>query len=1362
MKRDELRDKFNIIGLEMEGAGTNAVVPAAMIRGVCDYGDQKKNDQWQPHAAAKAAAYAKSVLAQLPPLEDAKAKEHGVPLMNTSNTVMPTRLKKSLLFDDVHGRMNAIFSPTETTAWLRQLDAYKSWFSQENLVSHDLLFIKGKPGSGKSTALKSAMMHAQDQKSISVASFYFNSKESRPSVGTLHRSTIGMLRSLVYQLAKNDTSVRTELIKLWSEKSQDTAEEEDQGMTAYQWHEADLQTFLERVFSSRLTRRTFIFIDALDECSTSDGDDDASQEARDVFSFFRSILAIAKNHGVILRICVSCRTFFTVGDGLCEVVLDQLNGEAIATYVKLRFENHGATVVEAKLESVTAEILSRASGIFLWVKLVMDLSLRYWDQGRTIDWIKDRFAWLPLDLEIIYKNILSTMNDSEEERRIAIRFFYWMIFSNRPLQLREWYAVVGLIQEVPPKSMKVWTESKEFPRNAGEAVAGSTLEKWIKRVSRGLVEVSQATETNAEEVESTQCATAGSATLHSGESRRVYLIHETVREFFHKTGFLILAPALRSTELAKIEGHTTIINNCIHYLHISELDRWAKRRQGLSSINYGGDWGIQEPDEYPLYASAASFNKLSDEAHKPGLPMAPFERETGHIEGLADLVLQRRLSIDHTSRIASWLSLAGEPAFGDHQSSSHRTISLPFRTRGTIMEDGPNEATRSAHAEELHSVESGFNTYANELYADNNSVNTSLETGAKSTRIEGDVFALLEYATSDIFVHASTEDLQCHDIRWLAETLLQAWDRIVLLRPDLRRNANFIGFCAEASSLNTLIIPSLESSHCKMTAAAVFILICLHRATRGLEDLVLRHIKSGRNSPRDASHIVYSGLINSLFVDPDIMRSIGMTKQILVNAWIICCERLQIRGLVTSDEAKATINQDCPNPLFEACRRKDFVLIEKLLDMGADPNLRDGNLETPIDCLCASVDEWSEQCLHVLSRLIKKITTPENLRPILPRPNSSRNPLHGISASKSPNLRAFNFLLAAGVDANGKDRQNNTPLHLLCQTVCRLHCDRDGWSSTPKYMEMGLIITALLRYGADVNSIDAQQRTPMHHLSSSGHFFPLITILILNGADLNLSDLSGQKPHFQLYTRCHLELHLRFLQHFSSLRSVDPSDLRDNNGNTLFSIHVFTACQPNVSEHQGNKYSSSLRRLLTHFKFDVNHISEAGIDAGVSPLSRICRTPWSTWAGPPPYLLELSALMLDFGADARITDNKGRTPLHWTASEAMFDIVKLLISKDRASVRDSDHEGNTPLHLAAKSWSNAEKRQKWLHPQRLECVKFLLTSRASAIVVNRMLQTPAQALYLPAQRWERDARRDLITILRDAEASQIRELLQRS
>ncbi|KAI1085621.1 nucleoside phosphorylase domain-containing protein [Whalleya microplaca] len=71
--RDQLRDKYNIIGLEMEAAGTMNRIPVGVIRGVCDYADNHKNKDWQPYAAAMASAYAKAVLSQIPPRDGPSA-----------------------------------------------------------------------------------------------------------------------------------------------------------------------------------------------------------------------------------------------------------------------------------------------------------------------------------------------------------------------------------------------------------------------------------------------------------------------------------------------------------------------------------------------------------------------------------------------------------------------------------------------------------------------------------------------------------------------------------------------------------------------------------------------------------------------------------------------------------------------------------------------------------------------------------------------------------------------------------------------------------------------------------------------------------------------------------------------------------------------------------------------------------------------------------------------------------------------------------------------------------------------------------------------------------------------------------------
>jgi nucleoside phosphorylase len=89
-KRNELRDTYGIIGLEMEAAGTMNRIPVGVIRGVCDYGDMYKNKEWQPYAAAMAAAYAKAVLAEIQP-KDPPAPAAGAPAKGVTGMRVATR-----------------------------------------------------------------------------------------------------------------------------------------------------------------------------------------------------------------------------------------------------------------------------------------------------------------------------------------------------------------------------------------------------------------------------------------------------------------------------------------------------------------------------------------------------------------------------------------------------------------------------------------------------------------------------------------------------------------------------------------------------------------------------------------------------------------------------------------------------------------------------------------------------------------------------------------------------------------------------------------------------------------------------------------------------------------------------------------------------------------------------------------------------------------------------------------------------------------------------------------------------------------------------------------------------------------------
>ncbi|KAH8648351.1 nucleoside phosphorylase domain-containing protein [Tricladium varicosporioides] len=76
-KRDSLRAKHDILCFEMEAAGLMNSFPCAVIRGICDYSDTHKNKQWQPFAAATAAAYAKCLLGHIDPIKIDRPLGHG-------------------------------------------------------------------------------------------------------------------------------------------------------------------------------------------------------------------------------------------------------------------------------------------------------------------------------------------------------------------------------------------------------------------------------------------------------------------------------------------------------------------------------------------------------------------------------------------------------------------------------------------------------------------------------------------------------------------------------------------------------------------------------------------------------------------------------------------------------------------------------------------------------------------------------------------------------------------------------------------------------------------------------------------------------------------------------------------------------------------------------------------------------------------------------------------------------------------------------------------------------------------------------------------------------------------------------------
>jgi ankyrin repeat protein len=90
--------------------------------------------------------------------------------------------------------------------------------------------------------------------------------------------------------------------------------------------------------------------------------------------------------------------------------------------------------------------------------------------------------------------------------------------------------------------------------------------------------------------------------------------------------------------------------------------------------------------------------------------------------------------------------------------------------------------------------------------------------------------------------------------------------------------------------------------------------------------------------------------------------------------------------------------------------------------------------------------------------------------------------------------------------------------------------------------------------------------------------------------------------------------------------------------------------------------------------------------------------------------VEIAKLLLEKGADAMAADNDGWTPLHWASEKGDIEIVKLLL-ENGADVMVADNDGWTPLHKASGEGH-------------VQIVKLLLEKGADVMVADNDGWTP--------------------------------------
>ncbi|KAH0497751.1 hypothetical protein TgHK011_005037 [Trichoderma gracile] len=492
---------------------------------------------------------------------------------------------ESLWFPAINDRLQNVERPTHrTSSWLFEHPEYEEWFNGKSRSRYyGLLWLKGKPGAGKSTLMKEAFSRAmmgQAKSDYSTAAFFFCANGVE-----LEHTSLGLFRSLLYQLLPRDRPSLQRFHQYCSKKKV-SLNSQGQATETIAWVETELRQLLESVLLNQ-TKRTIIFIDALDECDESN--------IRPLAYFWRSITKAAHDVGLSLNVCLSSRHFPTISLSHCvEIVVEQHNGDDIATYVDHKFQIC-MSAQRSHWLFLRRRILEKAAGVFLWAVLVAEDVLKNWDNGREMPYLVQRVRDVPEALEHLFSNLLTDLEPSTRE--LTTRFFQWVILAATPLRLHEWHHIMAFIRQPEPsdkasrlksskrrlsmynskpafRSLSEWRQSVHFTESDEQ------LEKQIRSLSRGLVEIKKVWTSESQEGEIEVISThagAGSLNLEHGNTRIVQVIHESVRDFFlRRNGFSVLDRNLQHHPIGN--GHLTVMTTCLDYIHITELDALVKAR----------------------------------------------------------------------------------------------------------------------------------------------------------------------------------------------------------------------------------------------------------------------------------------------------------------------------------------------------------------------------------------------------------------------------------------------------------------------------------------------------------------------------------------------------------------------------------------------------------------------------------------------------------------------------------------------------------------------------------------------------------------------------------------------------------------
>jgi hypothetical protein len=484
---------------------------------------------------------------------------------------------------------------SNTCQWLFSTPEYQSWCDKASYEKHHgFIWIRGKPGAGKSTAMKTLLNRAQSgQTGEKVLSFFFNARGE-----ALERSTEGLYRSLLYQATASMSTL----------PSGATHGLDDISLEAYQrdgWPVGLLKSLIKKIVL-QLDRghRWSCYIDALDE-----GDDE--DDIRDMVEYLDELTETANEQGLHFSVCLASRHYPNISVSCLEQLnLDDHTGhlQDIDTYVRRKAANRNATFPEDVVDS----IMQRASGVFLWAVLVIAELKKHVDHGNHHK-LQSVLDAIPNGVEKLLDGIVGKAGS--DGRLVAS--ILWASFALTPLTPKEFYTALMLSLGVLEPDSATWD-------NCINAIA---VHNFIISASKGLLEIVAWPQVAQQHRPMYRLHPGFMSPLDELDAGQVQFIHESVREYFLHGGL----QKVDSTLQERIWGicHERLTKWCSEYLGLMNCSNLTKI---LRPAFERREWWYLELEKRPLLDYAmdgvlrhAESAALHGSTQMPFGPKFPFE-----------------------------------------------------------------------------------------------------------------------------------------------------------------------------------------------------------------------------------------------------------------------------------------------------------------------------------------------------------------------------------------------------------------------------------------------------------------------------------------------------------------------------------------------------------------------------------------------------------------------------------------------------------------------------------------------------------------------------------------------------------------